>query len=360
MPSLSLVNLSVHRGGTEILKDVDLRLESGASLAVLGQSGSGKSSLLRTIVGLEAAGSGRIYLDSTDVTHEPVSQRGIVYVGQTPALQPNLTLAGNVERPLKFRERRQPPETRRRRLYNHLRRFDLGGKGHKTVAESSAGERHSTATARGTVTEPAVLLLDEPVTALDALARRARLRELRLQHESTQSTLVVATNDWTVAAGLADRVAVLGGGTIAQLATTVEVYDNPRTVDVAELTDRWQLNRLAGKLRRVPGARTEIVTAAGPIRTWRRVPDQPMIVGIRPDELVIEEAGELSGTVESSGTLGRTSVVTVDADGLPLQAVGPSPPPPKGTSVRMSWRRVHLFTLEGDAIGHLDRDPGPV
>lgn len=357
MPSLTLRNLSVQRGEVEILRSVNLVVESGASLAVLGESGSGKSSLLRTIAGLDPPASGRILLDSVDVTDVPVGKRGIVYVDQSPALQPNLTLAGNVERPLKFRK--DPPESRRRRVYNHLRRFDLGGRGDKTVRESSAGEKHSAATARGTVTEPRVLLLDEPVTALDAAARRARLRELRLQHEATNSTLVVATNDWSVAAGLADRVAVLGGGTIAQMAETRQVYDNPDTIDVAELTGRWQLNRLAGTVRRVPGARTEIVTAAGPLRTWRPVPDRQMLIGIRPSDLTIDEEGELAGEVRHSAVLGRTSLVTIDADGLPVHALGPSPAPSVGTTVQLTWRRAHLFTLDGSAIDHLDSDHDP-
>ncbi len=360
MPSLSLVNLTVHRGGVEILRGVDLRVESGASLAVLGQSGSGKSSLLRTIVGLDPVGAGRIYLDSTDVTYKPVSRRGIGYVAQTPALQPNLTLARNVERPLEFRERDRPPESRRRRVSDYLRRFDLGGRGDKKVTESSAGEKHSAATARGSVTEPAVLLLDEPVIALDAGARRGRVRQLRLQHEATESTLVVATNDWTVAAGLADHVAVLGGGTIAQHDESGHVYDGPNSLEVAELTGRWPLNRLGGTVRRPPGARTEIITPAGTLHTWRSVPAQSMIVGIRPADLIIDDTGGLTGVVRSSAVLGRTSLVMIDAEGLPLQAMGPTPAPPAGTEVRMEWRRAHLFTLDGKAVDHLSPDDDPL
>jgi ABC-type sugar transport system ATPase subunit len=365
--SLRLRELTVWRGGTEVLRDLDLFVESGSSLAVLGQSGSGKSTLLRAIVGLDPPVSGTILRGNVDVTDVPVSERGIVMVAQQPALQPNLNLADNIERPLIWNKQDDPP-SRRRRVTRELRRFGLAGSGAKKVNEAAAGEKHSAATARGTVRDPDVLLLDEPVTALDPSARRERVRQLRQQHLATSSTMVVATNDWAVAAGLADLVAVLDGGSIVQVDAPVELYDNPASIHVAELTGQWNLNRLAGTVRRNAGARTQVVTAAGPLETWRELPDRPMIVGIRPSDLTVitgddiapAQGGrtDLTGIVTTAGILGRASLVGVDADGLPLQALGPTPPPEIGSTIGMICRRAHLFTLDGEAIDHIEPDPG--
>jgi len=351
--ALNVRQLTVRFDDTTVLENLDLFVGPRSSMAVLGQSGSGKSTLLRTIAGLDRPVAGNIYLDGVDVTDVHTSQRGLIFVAQSPALQPNLNLADNVERPLKWAGD-TPPESRRQRVASELRRFGLGGRGHKWVNEASAGEIHSTATARGTVRNPRLLLLDEPVAALDAGARRARILELRRQHRSTGSTLVVATNDWTVAAALADRVAILAGGSIIQEAEPLDLYNRPVSMHAAELTGRWRLNRLAGTVRRPPGAQIEIVTPAGPIRTWRDPPQESMVVGIRPADLIVADDGPLQGTVVSSMVLGPTVLVTVDADGLRLEAMAPKPSPEAGSAVRMRWRRAHLFTLDGDAIDHID------
>lgn len=341
-------------------------------MAVVGASGSGKTTLLRAIVGFERPLSGRVILDSTDITNVRVAERGIAYVTQQPALQPNLTLADNVERPLKLgRKVEGDRDRRRRRVRRELRRFGLGGRGDKQAREAAAGEQHSADTARGTVRETGLILLDEPAMALDAQARRAAVRQLRLQQLANQSAMLVTTNDWAIAAALADRVAVLANGSIVQTAWPIELFDNPVSLHVAELTGQWPINRLAGVVRRTPGARTEIMTPAGSISTWREVTHEHVTVGIRPVDLEILDSasaeggdggewadpvggGELAGVVLSSAVLGGRSLVAVDADRLPLQAVGPVPPPPPGSAVRMAWRRAHLFTLEGDAIAHIE------
>jgi ABC-type sugar transport system ATPase subunit len=197
------------------------------------------------------------------------------------------------------------------------------------------------------------------------------IRQIREQQRFEGTTMVVATNDWEVAAGLADRLAVLADGAIAQLGTAQDLYDRPATLDVAGRPGRWQLNRLAGRVRLVHGERTEIVTSAGSLRTWRTVPDQPMIIGIRPEDLEVvgsgpdtdpstdgnvhhDGGGRLRATVESAAVLGRTSLVRLDADGIPLQAIGPAPAPEIGSTVRLAWRRAHVFDLNGVAIDHLD------
>lgn len=359
--SLSLHAIEVRLGGVEILRGLDLTIESGSSLAVLGPSGSGKTTLLQTIVGLRRPTRGRVVLGDNDITDLPTYERGIALVTQSPALQPNLTLAANVERPLGFTEN-QPKEQRRLRAFRELRRFRIGRLGDRRPKHTSVGEQHIAATARGTVRKVAVLLLDEPVIAVDPVARRSMIRQIREQQRFERRTMVVATNDWEVAAGLADRLAVLAEGRIAQLGAAQDLYDRPATIDVAGLTGRWELNRLAGRVRTVQGERNEIVTAAGALRTWRNVADRAMIVGIRPEDLEIVEpdvvaaggGGRLEAVVTSASVLGRTSLVHLDADGIPLQAMGSTPAPEVGSTVAMVWRRAHLFDLNGIAIDHLD------
>ncbi len=367
MTTLSLHAIEVTLDGVEVLRGLDLVVESGASLAVLGPSGAGKTTLLQTIVGLQQPSSGHVVLGNNDITHLPTHERGISLVSQSPALQPNLTLAANVERPLVYGDER-PRDKRRLRAFRELRRFRIGRLGNRRPSQTSAGEQHVAATARGTVRRAAVLLLDEPVIALDPMARRSLIRQIRDQQRHDGTTMVVATNDWEVAVGLADRLAVLTDGTIAQLGSAEDLYDRPDSLEVAGLTGRWELNRLAGRVRHVRGERTEVVTPAGVLRTWRELPDRPMIVGIRPEDLEIVDSSagvgsstvsgdrldSLTATVRSAAVLGRTALVHLDADGLPLQAMGPTPTPPAGSTVRLSWRRAHLFDLAGVALDHLD------
>ena len=357
MTTLSLHAIEVRLNEIEILRNLDLVVESGSSLAVLGPSGSGKTTLLQTIVGLKDPTRGAVALDGVDITDQPVHLRGIAYVAQDPALQPNLTVATNVERPLAFHDEK-PKGRRRLRAISELRRFGIGRLRDRRPSQTSYGEQHTAATARGTVRHPAVLLLDEPVIALDPMARRAMIRRIRDQQRSDGTTMVVATNDWEVAAGLADRMAVLTDGSIVQSGTADDLYDRPATLDVAALTGRWELNRLAGRVRPVEGERTEIVTAAGTLRTWRALPDRPMIVGIRPEDLEVvgeaDDGGDLAAEVRAAAVLGRTSLVHLDGDGIPLQAMGPAPAPPVGSTVRLAWRRAHLFDLNGEAFDHID------
>ena len=331
-------------------------------MAILGPSGSGKTTLLQTIVGLRQPSNGRVIVNNVDITALPTHERGIALVSQDPALQPNLTLADNVERPLVFADE-NPAEERRRKAFRELRRFRIGRLGDRKADQTSAGEQHAAATARGTVRRASLLLLDEPVVSLDPMARRSMMRQIREQQRAEGTTMVVATNDWEVAAALTDHVAVLTGGRIVQSGTAQELYDFPSTLDVAGLTGRWELNRLAGRFRPVQGERNEIVTAAGVLRTWRSPPGRPMIVGIRPEDLEVIEPGSppgvddggwLEAVVRSSAALGRSSLVHLDGDGIPLQAMGPTPAPEIGSTVRMTWRRAHLFDLEGDALDHLD------
>ncbi len=359
--ALSLHSIEVRLGGVEILRGLDLTVDSGTSLALLGPSGSGKTTLLQTIVGLQRPSKGHVVLGGNDITHLPTHERGIALVSQSPALQPNITLAANVERPLAYTED-QPKAQRRLRAFRELRRFRIGRLGERRPNQTSVGEQHIAATARGTVRRAAVLLLDEPVIAVDPVARRSMIRQIREQQRLERTTMVVATNDWEVAAGLADRLAVLTEGRISQSGTAQDLYDQPANLDVAGLTGRWELNRLAGRVRPIHGERTEIVTAAGALRTWRTVAERPMIVGIRPEDLEIvgadtdtaEGGGRLEATVTSAAVLGRTTLVHLDADGIPMQAMGPTPAPAVGSVVAMVWRRAHLFDLNGIAFDHLD------
>ncbi|MDH3293668.1 MAG: ABC transporter ATP-binding protein, partial [Acidimicrobiia bacterium] len=292
MTSLWLQSLNVRLAGIEVLRRIDLHVDSGASLAILGRSGSGKTTLLRTIVGLEQPSGGRVIVGGFDLTDVPTAERGIALVTQQPSLDPKASLATNVERPLKLRGD-NPPRSRQRRAVLELGRFGLRSRANARAEETSAGEQQTAATARGTVRQPGLLLLDEPVTAIDPDARRLMVRRLKQQQMANETTVIIATNDWEVAAGLADQIGVLANGTIIQLGSAVDLYDYPASIEVAELTGRWQLNLLPARLRLVPGERSELVTGAGPIRTWRDIGGGPMTVGLRPSDLTITDHGDL-------------------------------------------------------------------
>lgn len=355
--TLRLQSIGVDLGDRCVLNGIDLDVAPGTALAVLGASGSGKTTLLRTIVGVQAASRGRILVGGEDLTATPANARGMALVPQQAVLDPGRSLVGNVELPLVFRATEAPTD-RRRRAGRELKRFGIGRLGSRRPAETSAGEQQTASTAKAMVKETDIILFDEPVIALDPTARRSMITNLRHRQMSEGITMIVATNDWDVAAGLADEMVVLVDGAIAQRGPTLDIYDRPLTVEVAELTGRWRMNRLAGTLSSLPGERTVIATAAGDLHTWQTIGQRSVIVAIRPEDLVVgdplNQAATLSATVRSSMMLGPTTLVDLDADGLPLQATGPVPAPPVDTTVALTWRLAHLFDLEGRALARVE------
>ena len=205
--------------------DVSFDVPAGSLTALLGPSGSGKSTMLRFIAGLERPDDGEVWLDGRAVTHLPPQARGVGFVFQHYAAFKHMTVADNIAFGLKIRHR--PRAEIRKRVSELLELVQLVGLAKRYPAQLSGGQRQRMGLARALAVDPKVLLLDEPFGALDARVRKELRVWLRRLHEETQTTTVIVTHDQEEAMDLADRVVVMNGGRIEQIAPPVELYDQP-------------------------------------------------------------------------------------------------------------------------------------
>jgi multiple sugar transport system ATP-binding protein len=311
MVSVSLVGVSkAYDQGAEVLSGLDLHIETGELLVLLGPSGSGKSTILRLIAGLEAPTRGRVLFDGEDVTQIPTRRRNVAMVHQGGGLYPHLTARNNIRFPLAMRRVSKPDTDREVEVgaTNLGIRALLG----KMPAELSAGHRHSVATARALVQESNVLLMDEPLASLDAKIReRTRLEIVRL-HRETGSTMVYVTNDEREAMAVGDRVAVLDDtGTLRQLGPPREIYERPNSLFVAEFLGRMNHTLIRpkrdGRGWWLPIGNDRLLLDAPVAAIWPgldRYQGRELVVGIRPEHVAVAPPGTPFAAC-MHGTVGR-------------------------------------------------------
>jgi len=316
--AVSVSALSHRYGEALVLDDVDLHVEPGQLVTLLGPSGSGKTTLLRLIAGLIEVEQGQIFIGEDDVTRQDANQRDIGLVFQNYALFPHLNVRENVEFPLKMR-RIQSAERRRRALeaIDMVGLKDMHG---KHPGELSGGQQQRVALARAIVSRPQVLLLDEPMGALDRRLRESLAAELRSLQQELSMTAIYVTHDQDEAFVLSDLVAVMNGGRIAQLGTPEEIYRTPRDEFVARFVG--DLSAVRGTVSDASGDHLIVECGNIEIRASRRngfSSGQQVCVGLRPEALHLGAASagraSLSGTVSRSTFVGRANRVVVDCSG---------------------------------------------
>ena len=214
-------------GAVQALADVSLEIRDGEMVALLGPSGCGKTTLLRMIAGLELPDAGRVVIDDVDVTHVPARRRNTGMVFQSYALFPNLTVRDNIGFPLEVRGR--PAAEVRARTDELLGLLELTTQADRYPNQLSGGQQQRAALGRALAPSPAVLLLDEPLSALDALVRSTLRDEIRRVQQQLRITALYVTHDQSEAMAIADRVAVMQQGRIEQVAAPGELYDRPAT-----------------------------------------------------------------------------------------------------------------------------------
>lgn len=281
-----------------VLKDLSLDVAEGEFLSLLGPSGCGKSTLMKTISGILPASSGRILLDGRDITNLPIHQRGTVVVFQDMRLFPHKTVAENVAFPLKMQgiskhERLNTAE-------ELLKKVQMGGFGNRKPGELSGGQQQRIALARALAAKPKLLLLDEPFSALDENLREDMRRlVLQLQKEFAM-TVILVTHDREEALGMSDRVALLFDGQLSQTGTPRQVYDRPKTKQVADYF---------GNCVYIPGhVENGIFTAPG-ISCPAAVPDGSYRIMLRPDSLELHQGGNYPLQVEEISFRGTDSLI---------------------------------------------------
>jgi len=296
-------------GSVVALDGLDLTIAPGELIALLGPSGCGKTTTLRLLAGLEDADAGRITVGGKDVIHLPASKRDMGMVFQSYSLFPHMTVRQNVAFGLRLR--RVSADERDRRALEMLDLVGLSTQADRYPHQISGGQQQRVALARALAIEPQVLLLDEPLSALDAKVR-AQLRDQirRIQLEVGITTLFV-THDQEEALAIADRVGVMREGRLEQLAPPTEVYSRPATPFVAEFVGLT--NRLAGT---VSGSTVTVRGRDLPLVDLS-TPAGPVTALVRPEAVTLAsdssgDSGPLVGTVIATTFLGATSRVTVD------------------------------------------------
>jgi putative spermidine/putrescine transport system ATP-binding protein len=298
--------------GTRALRPTSLAVEPGEVLALLGPSGCGKTTLLRVIAGLESADAGgRILFGGEDVTQRPIETRGVGMVFQHYALFPQMTVAANIGYGLKIRGIAEGE--RRRRVGELVDLVRLNGLEHKRPAELSGGQRQRVALARAVAVRPRVLLLDEPLTALDAKLKESLRDELAELLRRLHITAIHVTHDQQEALAIADRLAIMQAGRIVGLGDGETLYRRPDHPFVAEFLGR--VNRIA---------RDDAARAAAQIRVGDAAwPCPPALqahaaVLVRPEDVEVgpARAGCAAMTVERRVFLGERVQLHLRADGL--------------------------------------------
>jgi putative spermidine/putrescine transport system ATP-binding protein len=229
---LSIKGVTKNYGPTTVLESLDLEVRDGELLTLLGPSGSGKTTLLQIICGLVEPSSGSLSIDGRDQTHLPVHERDIGVVFQHYALFPHLTVAENVAFPLKMRHLKQSEI--QRRVDDALAMVNLSHIGDRLPKALSGGQQQRVALARCLVYRPSVILMDEPLGALDRKLRETMQMEIRRIHRETGATIVFVTHDQEEALALSDRICLMNEGKIAQIDTPLIIYDRPNSRFCAE------------------------------------------------------------------------------------------------------------------------------
>ena len=308
-----LADIAKSFGGLPALHNFSLDVQPGEFVALLGPSGCGKTTALRSVAGLETVDSGSITIDGVDVTWQPTSQRDLGMVFQSYSLFPHMTAGQNVE--FGLRMRKVAAAERQRRAAEALAMVGLSDYGERFAHELSGGQQQRVALARALVTRPRVLLLDEPLSALDAKVRLQLRDEIRRIQTELGITTLFVTHDQEEALAVADRVAVMRAGGIEQIGTPEELYSRPATPFVAEFVG------LSNRIDGVADAGTVRVLGHSLPLSNVSEPNGPVRVFLRPEDLRLATSGISATVVLSSflGSLRRTKVELADGTTLSIQ-----------------------------------------
>jgi spermidine/putrescine ABC transporter ATP-binding subunit len=318
-------NVSKNFGAVAVVDDVSLDIGRGEFYALLGPSGCGKTTLLRMLAGLEIPTAGRIEIDGADVTAVPAYRRPVNMVFQNYAIFPHLDVRANIA--FGLRKERLSTDELARRVDEALALIRLDGYGARRAHELSGGQRQRVALARALVKRPKVLLLDEPLGALDKNLREAMQLELLDLQRNVGVTFVLVTHDQEEAMTMSDRIAVMSGGRLVEAGPPRALYARPQTRFAASFLG--SINLIPGTVDRVTPDAVAVATAVGPAVTIGGVglrAGDAVLLAVRPENLSVDvpdrPAFSIAGVVAHAVWLGDRAHIHVRAEGLasPLQA----------------------------------------
>ena len=287
MAFLELENITKYFGRNVAVDHISLAVEHGEFLTLLGPSGCGKTTILRMVAGFEVPSEGNILLDGEDITQRAASKRPMGMVFQSYALFPHMTAEQNIAFGMSIKH--VPKETIQKRCAELLELVGLGEKGRSYPHQLSGGQQQRVALARALAVEPKVLLLDEPLSALDAKVRVSLRNEIRRIQQQLKMTAIYVTHDQEEALAISDRIAVMAKGKIEQLDQPEEIYSNPRTIFAASFVG--SSNQFRGKLESASQGLCQVADHLLHVPPTDALKDgDAVLVLVRPEEMNIEGA----------------------------------------------------------------------
>ena len=313
---VSIRNVAKHFGKSIVLRDISLDVAEGEFLTILGESGSGKTTLLRIIAGFETASAGEVWMGQERLDLQPPYRRPVNTVFQSYALFPHLTVEENVAYGLRVAKR--PEAEVVSRVREALGKVKMAAYAKSKPSKISGGQQQRVALARALVKRPRLLLLDEPLSALDANLRRQMQVELKSLQREVGISFIFVTHDQEEAMVMSDRIALLRSGELEQVATPRDIYRKPATAYVAQFIGHTNLLKgsvQAGKVR------------CGALVWPVALPDGPVLFSLRPEDIYLAQTGGSSNGVRVRGKVrhrafhGATELIQVECDGRPMLVV---------------------------------------
>ena len=358
MADLKMTDVAKSYGNVEVLKDINLEIETGELIVFVGPSGCGKSTLLRMVAGLEKITGGTLEIDGVVVNDVPPSERGIAMVFQSYALYPHMTVRDNMAFALKIAKKSKAEiEEAINKAARILQLEDYLDRLPKAL---SGGQRQRVAIGRSIVRDPKVYLFDEPLSNLDAALRVAtRIEIAELKESMPNSTMIYVTHDQVEAMTLATRIVVLANMGIAQVGTPLDLYERPENEFVAQFIGSPAMNLWPGKIIRT-GKQTEVALdkvgrVVSDIPTNEGDMDLQVNVGVRPEDLVIVENDPVYiGKVKITEILGEVTQVHFEPDGNEEGVIAKLPGivhDLRGKELKLGAKaaKVHIFS-EGQSL----------
>ncbi|MDR0861552.1 MAG: ABC transporter ATP-binding protein [Oscillospiraceae bacterium] len=355
---LRLENLEKSFGETRVLRGVSLSADAGQFITLLGPSGCGKTTTLRIIAGLESPDTGKVWLDGRDVTSAEPNKRDVNTVFQSYALFPHMTVEDNIGYGLRLR--RKPKAEIRRAVKDALALVQLDGYEKRMTSELSGGQSQRIAIARAVIGNPKVLLLDEPLGALDYQLRRQMQLELKRLQKQLGITFIYITHDQEEALNMSDVIAVMRNGMFEQLGSVSEIYDAPKTAYVARFVGN--ANIVSGVVKDVSDGVITLARSDGEmsVKLTGAPPERGATVhaAVRGENVQIEPLGRdgqppepIVGTISDKRFAGgqlRISVTLSDGTEVTASRHGIDSPLAAGERVAVWWSPDHAVTVEGD------------
>ncbi len=355
-PETNKVNLQITDEGVVAVQEFNLDIKDKEFIVLVGPSGCGKSTTLRMIAGLEEISSGELYIDGVLVNSVEPKDRDIAMVFQSYALYPHMTVYDNMAYSLKIKK--TPKDEIDRKVREAAEILDITQYLDRKPKALSGGQRQRVAMGRAIVRNPKVLLMDEPLSNLDAKLRNQMRAEIIKLRKRINTTFIYVTHDQTEAMTLGDRIVVMKDGFIQQIGTPQEVYDHPRNLFVSGFIGTPQMNYFDAKLVKENGKYAVVSDGYKVVLSdekqerlaAKNVAEQDVILGVRPDHIVLGDGG-IKGKVEVSELMGPSCHLHLDVDGKDVIAIIPTEGKPvdyinKEVGLTFNGNVCHVFSKD--------------